>query len=388
MEAAEQVGQMQKRALVVGVIALALSAIFVFSNPAQFFHSYLLAFVFWAGIALGSLALLMLHQLTGGRWGAVIRRVLESATRTFPLLALFFLPILGGIHYIYEWADAARVAGDAVLKHKQPYLNIPFFAGRTAFYFAVWIGLTLMIGRLSLQQDQDAEQDPALSTRFQKVGGFGLLLYGLTGTFAAVDWLMSLEPHWFSSIYGLMIITGQVLSALAFATTIAILLGKTKPFSEVLAPQHFHDLGNLILAFTMIWAYLSFSQFLIIWAGNLPEEIPWYLHRIYAGWQYVAFLLILFHFAIPFVVLLSRSVKKSMGSLIFVAVGILVMRVVDLFWLSAPEFHQNGISVSPLDVLLPIGLGGIWLWMFFKQLASRPMVPLHDPNLMEEAHHE
>lgn len=388
MEAAEQVGQIQKKALIVGVIALAVSAIFAISNPAQFFRSYLLAFVFWAGIALGSLAVLMLHQLTGGRWGAVIRRLLESATRTFPLLAILFLPVLAGIHSIYEWSDAAKVAGDAVLKHKQPYLNIPFFTGRTAFYFAVWIGLTLILGRLSLQQDKDDDPDPALSSRFQKVGGFGLLLYGLTMTFASVDWLMSLEPHWFSSIYGLMIITGQVLSALAFATTIAIILAKTKPFEEVLAPQHFHDLGNLILAFTMIWAYLSFSQFLIIWAGNLPEEIPWYLHRIYAGWQYVAFLLILFHFAIPFVLLLSRSVKKTTGSLIFVAAAILVMRLVDLFWLSAPEFHKTGLSVSPLDVILPIGVGGIWLWMFFKQLASRPMVPLHDPNLMEEAHHE
>jgi hypothetical protein len=388
MEAEEQVEQMQKKALIVGVIALAVSAIFAFSNPAQFFHSYLLAFVFWAGIALGSLAVLLLHQLTGGRWGAVIRRLLESATRTFPLLAILFLPILAGIHSIYEWSDAAKVAGDAALRHKQAYLNIPFFTGRTAFYFVVWIGLTLIVGRLSMQQDQDTEHDPALSRRFQKVGGFGLLLYGLTATFASFDWLMSLEPHWFSSMYGLMIIAGQVLSALAFVTTMAIILGKTKPFSEVLAPQHFHDLGNLILAFTMIWAYLSFSQFLIIWAGNLPEEIPWYLHRIYAGWQYVAFLLILFHFAIPFVLLLSRSIKQKMGSLIFVAAGILVMRLVDLFWLSAPEFQQNGISVSPLDVILPIGVGGIWLWMFFKQLASRPMVPLHDPNLMEEGHHE
>jgi hypothetical protein len=378
----EQIGKYQQRALILGVAALVLSGILAFFSPAQFFHSYLLGFVYWTGLTVGSLAILMLHQLTGGRWGAVVRRLLESATRTLPLMALLFLPLLLGLHQNYSWTHPEP--GDEILLHKQPYLNIPFFIARTAIYFAIWIGLAFYFNRASIQQDR--QDDPQLANKFQKISGFGLLLYGLTMTFAAIDWMMSLEPHWFSTIYGLLVICGQVLNAFAFVVVIAGLLSRYKPFSDSMEAMHFHDLGNLILAFVMLWAYLSFSQYLIIWSGNLPEEIPWYLHRTFKGWEYVALGLILFHFALPFLLLLSRANKKNPHVLIKIAAAILVMRLVDLFWLTAPEFHHNGLAVNPLDVLLPVGIGGIWLWFYFKQLKSHPLVPVNEPNLREEKH--
>lgn len=379
------IDRLQRQALIVGVAALVLSVIGAIFSPAQFFQSYLFAYVFWIGIALGSMVILFIHYLSGGGWGAVTRRFLESSTRTLLLMAILFVPIIFGMHDIYEWTHTDKVAADAVLKQKSLYLNIPFFIGRAVLYFAVWIGLSIWLNKWSSREDKAGST--AISDRLASIGGIGLLLYGLTMSFASVDWLMSLEPHWFSTIYGLLVIAGQVLSAFAFVIAIAAILVQYKPFSDVISPTHFRDLGNLVLAFVMIWAYLAFSQFLIIWAGNLPEEIPWYLHRLHKGWQYTAILLVVFHFALPFLLLLSRSLKRNPKVLIIVALGILVMRLVDLFWLVAPEFHPNGLSVHYLDILLPVGLGGIWVALFLWQLKKRPLLALNDPNLPEASKH-
>jgi hypothetical protein len=376
---------LQRRSMMVGLILLGISLIGIIFSPAQFFRSYLFAYVFWAGIALGCLAITLLHHLSGGRWGAVVRRFLESSTRTFPLLALLFLPVLAGMHSLYEWADQQHVAADQILQHKSIYLNIPFFIVRTVIYFLVWIGLSRVLNQWSRKEDQT--DDPALPGKFQWLGGIGLLLYGLTMTFAAVDWMMSLEPHWFSTIYGLLIITGQVLSAFAFVIAVASLMSNYKPLSDIIQPLQFHDLGNLLLAFVMIWAYLAFSQFLIIWSGNLPEEIPWYLHRIHHGWQIVAIALVLFHFALPFLVLLSRKTKKNPRNLVIVAAGVLVMRCVDLYWMIGPEFHQKGFSITWLDFVLPFAIGGIWLAFYLRQLKQMPLIPFNDPNLKEMLEH-
>jgi hypothetical protein len=372
----------QKRSMLIGLMVSALCVIAAFFMPAQFFRSYLFAYVFWVGLALGSLAITLLHHLSGGRWGAVIRRVLESGTRTIPFLALLFLPILLGSHFIYEWTDKQKVAADSVLQHKTFYLNIPFFLGRAVIYFGVWFVLAYLLNKWSRQEDE--HPSPALESRFQFLGGIGLLLYGLTATFAAVDWMMSLEPHWFSTIYGLLVIAGQVLSAFAFVIAVASILIQYKPLSDVMTTMQFHDLGKLMFAFVMIWAYLAFSQFLIIWSGNLPEEIPWYLHRLHSGWQIVALGLVLFHFALPFLLLLSRDRKKNPRVLAVIAVGVLLMRFVDLYWMVAPEFHQHGLTVSLLDFLMPIALGGLWLAYFFRQLKAWPLIAVNDPNLQEE----
>jgi hypothetical protein len=301
--------------------------------------------------------------------------------RVLPVLTLLFLPIVLGMSRLYPWTNADLVAHDEALQHKHLYLNTPFFLARAALYFLVWNALSYFLNAWSLEQDRNP--DPRIARRMQKLSAAGLLAYGLTITFASFDWLMSLEPHWFSTIYGVLIMGGQGLSALAFLIVALVWLSRRPPLDRIVAPAHFHDLGNLMLAFVMLWAYFSFSQYLIIWSGNLPVEIAWYMHRLQTGWRFVGISLIVFHFAVPFVLLLSRAVKRDPQMLVKVAVAVIVVRLVDLFWLIAPEFHQSGVSVSWLDVVLPLTLGSIWLGCFVWQLRGRAILPVHDPEFDE-----
>ncbi len=379
--AAPSLRQARRRMLLVGSVSLAVSLVGASIDPKQFLYSYLVAFMFWLGIALGCLAIVMLHHLSGGRWGLVIRRMLEAGTRTLPLMALMFVPVAVGVGSLYTWANPDIVAADEILREKSLYLNVPFFLARALVYFGIWAALAYLINRWSLEQDRTA--DPQLARRLQLVSAGGIVLYALTITFASIDWVMSLEPHWFSTIFGVLFMGGQGLSALSFVIAVAVVLAARKPMNDVLTPSDFQDLGKLLLAFVMLWAYFSFSQFLIIWSGNIAEEVPWYVHRLTNGWQWIGGALILFHFAVPFVVLLSRSSKRRAQTLGAVALVVIVMRLVDLFWLIAPEIHQHGIAVHWLDVLLPIGLGGIWLAHFASQLANRPLLPINDPYLAE-----
>ena len=372
---------LQRRLLVAGAVGGAVSLVGLLVDVRQFLQSYLMAYMLWLGVTLGCLALGMIHQLSGGAWGVVIRRPIGAAARVLPVMALLFLPIALGMTRLYVWTNADLVAHDEALRHKQLYLNTPFFLIRAAIYFLVWNGISYLLNTWSLEQDRTA--DPRLARRMQILSGGGLVAYGLTITFASFDWLMSLEPHWFSTIYGVLIMGGQGLSALAFLIIVLVWLSRRPPLDRIVVAAHFHDLGNLLLAFVMLWAYFSFSQYLIIWSGNLPAEIAWYLHRLQTGWRAVGLTLILFHFAAPFVVLLSRQVKRQPQLLVKVAVGILIVRFVDLFWLIAPEFHQTGISVSWMDVVLPLTLGSIWLACFIWQLRGRAILPLHDPQFDE-----
>jgi hypothetical protein len=376
-----ELDRLQRAALVVGALGLAGCAAGWLVARDQFYHSYLVGYVFWIGLALGSFAVLLLHHIFGAGWGFVVQRGLEAGTRTFPLMALLFLPVLAGMHSLYHWTHAEAQA-DPLLKHKlAAFLNVPFFIGRAGFYFLVWIGLATLLSRWSAQLDETG--DARLAERLRLAGFSGLLLYGLTATFAAVDWLMSLDPHWFSTMFGLIFIGGQVLATFAFLVLVTRVLAKHSPLSEVARAPHFHDLGNLMLAFTMIWAYLSFSQFLIIWSGNVPETITWYKHRSSGGWQYVALVLFLMNFALPFVLLLSRYTKRRIELLARVAVIVLVMRVVDLYWVVAPTFHPHGVNVKSLwlDLAAWAGIGGVWLWFFLRQLKSRPVLPVRDPRM-------
>ena len=381
--------RLQQRALMVGAAGAGLCLVGVFLNPEQFFRSYLLAYFFWLGVALGCLAIVMLHHLAGGAWGAVIQRVLEAGTRTLPLLAVLVVPLLFGVHDLYLWARPPAVASDALLRHKSLYLNVPFFVLRTGVYFAVWLVVAYFLNRWSLLHDQVQERpvERSLRRRLQLLSGLGLVLYGLTVTFAAIDWVMSLEPYWYSTIYGIVCIVGQGLAALAFAIVATALLAAFAPFAGVVTPAHFHDLGNLLLAFVMLWAYIAFSQFLIIWSGNLPEEIPWYVHRTQGGWQWIGLLLLVLHFALPFLLLLSRGTKRSVYRLATVALAIICMHLVDLFWLVMPAFHPAGLYVHWLDVVAPVGIGGLWIAVFVWQLQRRPLLPLHDPRLQGAMEH-
>ena len=372
---------LQRRLLLAGAVGAAVSLVGAFVDMRQFMQSYLMAYMLCLGVALGCLALGMVHQLSGGAWGIVIRRPIGAASRTLPVMTVLFLPIALGMSHLYVWTNADLVAHDEMLQHKQLYLNTPFFLVRAAIYFLVWNALAYFLNTWSLEQDRTA--DEKLARRMQMLSGGGLLAYGFTITFASFDWMMSLEPHWFSTIYGVLIIGGQGLSALAFLIIVLVWLSRRAPLDTIVVPAHFHDLGNLMLAFVMLWAYFSFSQYLIIWSGNLPVEIAWYMHRLQTGWRLVGITLIVAHFAAPFVVLLSRKVKRQPELLVKVAAGVLIVRLIDLFWLIAPEFHQTGIAVSWQDVVLPLTLGSIWLACFIWQLRGRAILPVHDPEFDE-----
>ena len=357
------------------------------TSPRQFFQSYLVAYNFWLGTGLGSLVLLMVQHVTGGRWGVVIRRVLESGSRTLWLLALLFLPVLFGawLGGLYLWAQPEIVAGNEDLQWKQRYLNVPFFFFRAAFYFAVWLVTAFFLNRWSRQQDDDAAFPPR---RFRLLSGPGLVLYGFTITFASVDWVMSLNPNWYSTIYPPLFATSQVLNGLAFAITIFVLLAAHRPLSETLDPQLLRDLGNLLLAFVMLWTYMSFCQFLLVWVGNLPEETPWYLLRGRAYWWLVPLALLLFNFAVPFLLLLQRDVKENPGRLARIAVLILLMRFLDIFWWVEPTYsHEGQYFYWLLDLAAWAAVGGVWVWWFLGQLRQRPLLPLHDPGLPAVLHH-
>jgi hypothetical protein len=385
-------------ALVVGAVGLGVCAVGFAVNRDQFFRAYLIAYMFWLGIALGSMALMMVHHMSGGAWGTVIRRIFEASTRTLPMLAVLFLPIVFGLSELYPWAHADRVAHDAVMKHQAVYLNVPFFLARAAIYFGAWISLAWLLNRWSLDQDHG---DVATATRrMQLLSGAGLVIYGLTITFASVDWVMSLNPHWFSTIFGFLVMGGQGLAGLAFTVVVATVLSRSESMKTVYSVGIFQDLGKLMLTFVMLWAYFNFSQYLLIYSANLVEEVPYYLARTSNGWGYVAAALVVFQFSVPFVLLLSRDLKRNASRLVLVAVGILAMRGVDLFFLISPEFAPNGMNVHLtgeglpthlfihwLDIAAPIGIGGVWLGLFLSQLARRPLLPMRDPHLAEALAH-
>jgi hypothetical protein len=375
----ETFDRMQRRALLVGGAAGVAVAVGGVLDPAQFFRSYLLSYLFWLAFPLGALAIVQLHHMTGGSWGFAIRRLLEGSMRTLPWMALLFVPIVLGAHQLYEWTHADVVAADPILARKSAYLNLPFWVVRAAVYFAIWISIAVVQNRLSNRQDKLG--DPLLVRRMRAIAGPAMGLYALTMTFAAFDWAMSLEPHWYSTIYGVIFIVGQALTTLAFAVVASAWLGKRQPFARWIAPGHFHDLGKLMFAFVLLWAYVNYSQYLITWSGNLPEETPWYLHRATGGWQALAAFLIVFHFSAPFLVLLSRGIKRSPGKLAAVALGLIAMRYADLFWLIVPAFRHDGLGVHWLDLATPVAMGGLWFALFLRQLKGRPLISLQDAHL-------
>jgi hypothetical protein len=380
-----RVERLQRGAIAAALVGLVACLAGGFANPAQFYRSWLFAYLFWINVGIGCLSLVMIHHLSGGMWGLVIRRILEAGTRTMYLAPLFFLPVVLGMGHVYPWARPESAA-DPLLRHKALYLNAPFFLVRAAFYFVVWAGLAHLLNRLSAQLD--AGPSEKISKRLRGLSAGGLLLMGLTITFSSVDWAMSLDPRWFSTIYGVLFMVGQALAALTLVIVLLALFGKEEPFASVVKPVDTHDLGKLMLAFTMLWAYIHLSQFLITWSGNLPEEIPWYLRRTYGGWKLVAQVLVVFHFVLPFLLLLSRDLKRDAKKLASVAGLVFLVRLLDVYWLVAPDLQGNGgaasgISVHALDVATPLALGGLWLAFFAHELRKRPLLPIGEPEIRE-----
>ncbi len=388
--APESVGRLQQRALGAGVLGLVACGICVFLYGDQyaerFFHSYLIAFLFVLGLSLGSLGLLMLQHLTGGHWGILTRRPLESATRVLPVVALFFLPIaIFGMKHLYgEWLNAPPTGEGSLSDLQKTYLvtgGFLGFYGRAVIYFVIWLGLVYIFNLWSKEQDANRE-DRALRRRMKMLAGPGIILYVFVMTFAAIDWVMSISPHWASTIYGFLFVIGQLISSMSLMIAVLVLLSRTAPMEGLIQSRHLHDLGKLLLAFVMLWAYFGFSQLLIIWSGNLPEEISFYRTRLYGGWGVVAVLVLIFHFFAPFFFLLPRDVKRSAKLLPKVAMWLIFMRLVDLFWLTRPEFTTNAVP-GLMDIGAILALVGIWLAVFARNLKTQPLLPLGDPKLEE-----
>lgn len=352
----------------------------------HFLASYLVGWLLLFTVASGCLGLLLLHHLSGGRWGLVLRRQMEAAARTIPLLGVLLLPCLLGIGQLFEWADPARVQSDHLLHHKAPYLNVPFFVARTVGILAVFSALAWGLSRLS--QRQDAAGDRGEARRMRQVSAVGLLFFILASSFFGFDWLMSLEPHYFSSLYGAIFVAGQALAGLTFLILVTRFLATRDVLGRAVARQDFHDYGKLLFAFVLFFTYLGISQFIITYQGNLPEEVFWYQNRFASGWGWIAAGLLVFHFFFPFLILLSRSVKENSRSLAWIAAWVLVMRYVDLLWNSRPALAHGAFSLHWLDLAAPLGIGGLWLWWFARELGGKALLPVRDPYLEEALAHE
>ena len=381
----------RSRALVIGAGALLLCAVGFFLNRDQFFRAWLIGYMLWLGVALGSMGLMMIHHLSGGAWGMVVRRVWEASSRTLPLLTVLFIPVALGLNRLYPWTHAELMQTNEILRHKSVYLNPTFFLARAAVYFIGWNLIAWRMTALSRAQDAG---NIAATRSMQRLSGGGLVFLALSITFVGVDWFMSLNPDFYSTMFGFLFLNYLGLAGLAFTIIMATYLRGTEPMAELFRPSHFADYGKLTLAFVMMWAYFQFSQYLLVYAANLQEEIPYVLTRIDGGWQYLAIFLVIFQFAVPFALLLSRPLKRSPERLVKVAVFLLIIRFIDTFMYVTPEFsaaganrwfvpgdHQSVFFVNWLDIVTPIAIGGLWFWMFFTQLRQRPLLPIGDPYL-------
>lgn len=382
-----ELGQLSSRATIIAVVGLALAVAGYFAAGDAFWQSYLIGFYFWNGITVGSLGILMIQHLSGGAWTMSSRRLLEASTRTLPLMVLLFIPIYLKREVLYAWAKPGA-ENDPVIHLKMAYLNPSFFLLRAVIFFAIWGGLTFMLNKWSREQDEHPTELPGPKDRRSRmISGPGLVLFVASITFMSVDWVMSLDPHWYSTIFGVLTLGGQGLSTMAFTIIVMSMLVRFKPMSQVATANTFHDHGKLMFAFLMLWAYFSVSQLLIIWSANLPEEIPFYLQRLSGPWYPISVALLLGQFALPFLLLLSTSFKRNPKIVRWIALFILIMRVVDLAWNVGPVFRHDGSSLSWVDFAATIGIGGLWLVYYFRNLAGRPIVPARDPYFQEAMAH-
>jgi len=375
----------QTRAMFVGLVGTAAAVAGAFLAPKDDFYSaYLTVYVLALSLSLGCMAVLMLYHLVGGGWGTVARRTLEAGMMTLPLMAILFIPIGLNLPRLYDWARPEIWSNNAKLKEIHfSYLNANATWTRAAVYFALWLLMAFLLNRWSTAQDCESAKNRS-TLPFRAVSAIGLVVYSLTFSFAIIDWVMSLQARWISTIYGLIFVAGGALSTYCLVVLVENSFSKTRPMSEYLTSVEVHDHGKFMLAFTMVWAYFNFSQWLIVWAGNLPEEIPWFFRRINNGWGWVALALVLFHFAVPFALLLSQKLKKQTSTLVFIACWILVMRLVDVFWHVEPaqslghtSFHLSWTLFASLA-----GIGGLWLAYFFHNLRKRPLLAVYAPQTL------
>jgi hypothetical protein len=370
----------QRWAGVIGALCLILCCAGYFATPKEFFHSYLFAYLYWVGFTLGGLGILLMNNTVGGRWGVTTRSFYIAATRTLSWMLLLILPFFLGMADIYPWADSYRLHHDPFLWHKRAYLNMPFFWIRVAVYFGIWLFWGFRIRRMSDQQDVNG--DAGWPVRMRQFSAPGLLIFVMAATFAYIDWILSADPQFFSTIYGAMILIGDVLQSFALTIVVLIIASKDDRFGGRINSTLLHDLGNMMFAFTIFWTYLSVSQLIIVWPANLPQEIGWYLVRVRGGWKVIATMVALVMFLIPFLALLSQQRKQTPHRLIKVAIWLLVARIVDIFWIVQPTYRTTGFYVSWTDFAAFFGIGGVWLFLYLRYLRERPLLPLRDPRVM------
>jgi hypothetical protein len=375
--------RLQVGALAVGGIALVGAVILGFAGPGGFFESYLIAFLFWLGLSLGALVMLVVQHMAGGSWGALISRPLEAAVSLLPLLALLFVPLLFGMRELYAWTDAAYLAENPIVDNKTAYLNVPFFIVRAVLFFGIWSAIAVLYRRLSRRQDQESADAGRTGYRLKSMSGMWLVVYVLTWTFAGIDWAMSVTPMWFSGIYPVILMASQAITAVAFIILVLVFLaGRNASIDALLTPKRLQDLGNFLMAFTMFWAYTQVSQLIIQWSNNIVETASWYTVRLGPEWVGVSAFLLFFGFFAPFMILFSRWVKRKRRALAIVAVWALFVQLLNLFWFLVPAFARTGSALTLTDVLMVVGLGGVWLAAFARALATRNVLPANDPRLV------
>ena len=365
----------------IAVLGIAGCAVFGPGNPKQFFFSWLASFLFFLSLALGGLFFVLIQYASQGRWGIVVRRTGETVFATIPVMAVLFVPLLFGLHDLFAWSVPGAADHDALLQWKSPFLNVKFFVIRAAIYFACWSLIALGYYRAS--RGQDVSGDPFVSARLRKYAGPSIIILAITSTFASIDWIVSLTPHWYSTMFGVYFFAGSFIGYIAFISVLVTAMRRAGLLDTIVTAEHLHDIGKFLFAFMCFWAYIAFSQFLLIWYGNLPEETVWYRARITASWKAVSILLMVGHFAVPFLYLVGRTVKRHAATLALGGAWLLVMHFVDVYWQVMPTLHPEGVRVSPLDVAAFAAVGGCFVaaggWLMRRQA----LVPLRDPRLAE-----
>jgi hypothetical protein len=351
------------------------------ANPRQFFFSWLVSFLFFLSLALGALFFALIQYASQGGWGIVLRRIWETTFATLPVMAVLFVPLLFGLRELYPWAVPGAADQDALLRWKAPYLNVPFFLIRAVIFFAAWCLIALLYYQGSRGQDRTG--DPAVSARLRRFAGPSIIVLGVTQTFASIDWIMSLTPHWYSTMFGVYFFAGSFIGFIAFLAVVAVAMRRAGLLETIISAEHLQDVGKFLFAFMAFWAYIAFSQFLLIWYANLPEETIWYRARLTGSWEMVSILLMAGHFGIPFLYLMGRDVKRRGWTLALGGVWLLAMHFVDLYWQVMPTLHPEGVRPSVLDVAAFLSVGGCFVATAGWLLRRQALVPVHDPRLAE-----
>jgi hypothetical protein len=370
-----------KLAFLIGGLGLAACALFYTQNPHRFFFSYLTAFMFFLSISLGGLFFIIIHYLVRAGWNVVLRRIQEHLMKNIQLLILLFIPLLFGLHHLYEWTHHAVVASDHLLLKKSPYLNIPFFMVRAAFYFGVWYLLSRTFFSRSTTQDKTG--DESLTLKSQTTSTYGVLLFAITLTFAAIDWVMSLTPHWYSTMFGVYFFAGSAVVSLSATSLISLILRKYGFLKNTIRIDHFHDIGKFLYGFNVFWAYIAFSQYFLIWYANIPEETLWFADHFRGSWNSVGILLAVGHFAVPFLLFMSRHAKKNLPFHAVMVSWFLIIHFVDIYWVIMPNISKAGVDLAPVDLAALLGIGGIYIGALFNRMKKFPLYPISDPRLEE-----